>query len=124
MGALNNALFGAVVVCFGAAGWQTARATGRLRSALEVAALVWAVSTVIGLFALRTVTFAGMDVIRQNTFMLEDFARSGARDIETFIVEDALGASLFGSVAALVAGAGCAVAGALLDRRTRGPAAT
>ena len=118
---LNNVLLGSLVVLFGLAGWWASRTTGRVTTGIQAALLMWLVSTVIGLAALWIVTFAYMEIIRHNTGMLQDFARSGARDMDTFIVEDALGASLFGSAAVLGLGTICGAVGAWIGKE-RGPA--
>ena len=113
---LNNALLVSLVVLFGVAGWRGARSTGRLSTGVRASLLTWGLSTAIGLAALWVVTFAAMDTIARNTGMQHDFVRSGARDMRTFIVEDALGATVVGSVAALVAGTAAGTLGALLTR--------
>jgi hypothetical protein len=124
---LNNALLVSLVVLFGLAGWRGARATGRLSTGLQASFVTWLLSSVIGLVALWIVTFTAMDTIARNTGMQQDFVRSGAPDMRTFIVEDALGATVFGSAAALVAGTASGAAGTLLAQwrplRPRRPAA-
>ena len=120
---LNNVLLASLVVLFGLAGWWASRTTGQVRTGILAALLVWLVSTVIGLAALWIVTFAYMEVIRHNTGMLQDFARSSARDMDTFIVEDALGVSLFGSAAVLGLGTICGAVGASIGKQ-REPAVT
>jgi hypothetical protein len=113
---LNNTLLVSLVVLFGLAGWRGARATGRLRTGLQASLVTWLLSSVIGLVALWLVTFMAMDTIARNTGMQQDFVRSGARDMRTFIIEDALGATVFGSAAALAAGTISGAAGAALAK--------
>jgi hypothetical protein len=117
--AAGNALLGnfmavALVVSFGLVGWRGARATGRVRTGVEASLVTWVVSSAIGITALWIITFAFMDTIRHNTLVLQDFADSGLQDVDAFIVQDALGATLFGSAAMLALGTACGVLGAFI----------
>jgi hypothetical protein len=96
-----------------------ARATGRVTTCVQASLLTWLLSSAIGLAALWIVTFAAMDTIARNGGMQQDLARSGARDVRAFIVDDALGATVIGTAAALVVGTSCGAAGALLAKARR-----
>jgi len=111
---LGNFMAVALVVSYGLAGWRGARATGRIRTGVEASLVTWVVSSAIGITALWIITFAFMDTIRHNTLMLQDFADSGLQDIDAFIIEDALGATLFGSTAMLALGTACGAIGAFM----------
>lgn len=63
------------------------------------------ISSVIGILSLWVITFLFMDVIAQNTYMIQDFQRSGAATMNQFIIEDAMGATLIQFIVSLVLGA-------------------
>jgi hypothetical protein len=111
---LGNFMAVALVVSFGLAGWRGARATGRVRTGVEASLVTWVVSSAIGITALWIITFAFMETIRNNALMLQDFADSGLQDVDAFIIEDALGATLFGSAAMLALGTACGALGAFM----------
>jgi hypothetical protein len=113
---LNNGLLVSLVLLFGLAGWRGARATGRLSAGVQASLLTWLLSSAVGLAVLWIVTFAAMDTIARNSGMQQDFARSGARDMRAFIIDDALGATVIGSAAALLAGTAAGTLGALIAR--------
>jgi len=74
---------------------------------------------VIGMSALFVMTFVFMALIRQNAFMLDDFRRSGLKNIDQFIIEDAVGATLVGTLFSLVAGGIFGTLGGYLGRTVR-----
>jgi hypothetical protein len=118
---LSNGFMAALVLLCGGAGFlgaRQARTIGAGASAGVVAALI---GSAIGLVALWIATFVFFEQIRHNTFMIEDFRRSGARSMDAFIVEDALGASFFGSLASLVLGTALGALGGLAATVTRRP---
>ena len=73
-------------------------------------------SIVIGISALYVITFVFMDIIRQNTFMLYDFHGSGLKSIDQFIIEDAMGAALIGTLFSLLTGGIFGTIGGYLGR--------
>jgi len=118
---LTNGFMAALVLLCGSAGFlgsRDARSIGPGAYAGAVAALV---GSALGLVALWVATFVFFEQIRHNTFMIEDFRRSGARSMDAFIVEDALGASFFGSLASLVLGTALGTLGGLVATVTGRP---
>jgi hypothetical protein len=111
---LNNGLTAALVLFFALAGFLGAWRTGRIRAGTCAAVLTWVVSSSIGIATLWIVTLLFFDTIRHNPFMIEDFQRSGGQSMDRFIIEDNLGATVFGSALALSAAAG--TAGGLLGK--------
>src|SRR6266487_1483 len=83
------------------------------------ATLTGLLSKVIGMSALFVMTFVFMALIRQNAFMLDDFRRSGLKNIDQFIIEDAVGATLVGTLFSLVAGGIFGTLGGYLGRTVR-----
>src|SRR4030095_15085505 len=68
-------------------------------------------SSLIGILSLWVITFLFMDVIAQNTYMIQDFQRSGAATMNQFIIEDAMGATLIQFIVSLALGALLGLAG-------------
>jgi hypothetical protein len=63
------------------------------------------ISSLIGILSLWVITFLFMDVIAQNTYMIQDFQRSGSATMNQFIIEDAMGATIIQLVISLILGA-------------------
>ncbi|MBI3733832.1 MAG: hypothetical protein HY259_10320 [Chloroflexi bacterium] len=98
---LNNGFLLAMLALYALAGWLAFCAAGRISAAIAAGITASLIGSAIGLATLWLNTFLFMDIIRQNRYMLEDFARSGAASMDDFIIEDALGASVFGPVLSL-----------------------
>jgi len=127
--ALGLIEFGAVFLIFAVAGFAAAVRIGRLRPA--VASAVWAslISALIWYLAVLAVLllFRGSErqvlVLRaEGTF--EDMRRSGMTDLDTFVMQDTLGAGFYHLLlspilATVLGGAGAGVG--LLFRRLRPP---
>jgi hypothetical protein len=101
---LNNGILLVVLIFVGMAGYATARKTGQVMTGTYAGLFTGLLSMVIGMSALFVITFAFMDIIRQNAFMLYDFHRSGLQSIDQFIFEDAMGAASVGTLFSLLAG--------------------
>ncbi len=93
---LNNSMTLLILLLFASAGISGAWNTRSIWAGIRTSLWTCAVGCAIGLSSLWFVTFFWMDTIRHNHFMLQDFARSGMRDMDGFIIEDALGATFFG----------------------------
>lgn len=63
------------------------------------------ISAMIGILSLWIITFLFMDVIAQNTYMIQDFQKSGSVTMNQFIIEDAMGATVIQFIVSLVLGA-------------------
>jgi len=101
---LNNGIPLVVLIFIGMAGYATARKTGQVMTGTYAGLFTGLLSMVIGMSALFVITFVFMDIIRQNTFMLYDFHRSGLQSIDQFIIEDAMGGAIIGTLFSLLAG--------------------
>jgi hypothetical protein len=118
---LTNGFMAALVLLCGSAGFLGSRGARSIGAGAYAGAVAALVGSVLGLVALWVATFVFFEQIRHNTFMIEDFRRSGARSMDAFIVEDALGASFFGSLASLVLGTALGTLGGLVATVTRRP---
>ena len=118
---LGNGFMAALVLLCGSAGFLGSRDARSISAGAYSGAVAALVGSAIGLIALWVATFVFFEQIRHNTFMIEDFHRSGARSMDAFIVEDALGASFFGSLLSLVLGTALGTLGGLVATVTRRP---
>src|SRR6266700_319257 len=109
----------AVLIFCGIAGYVAARKTGQMKTGTYAGLFTGLLSMVIGMSALFVMTFVFMALIRQNAFMLDDFRRSGLKNIDQFIIEDAVGATLVGTLFSLVAGGIFGTLGGYLGRTVR-----
>jgi hypothetical protein len=100
----------------GIAGYATVRKTGQMKTGTYAGLFTGLLSIVIGISALYVITFVFMDIIRQNTFMLYDFHGSGLKSIDQFIIEDAMGAALIGTLFSLLTGGIFGTIGGYLGR--------
>lgn len=108
---LNNSMTLMVFVLFASAGVSGAWNTRSIWAGIRTGMWTCAVGCAIGLSGLWFVTFFWMDTIRHNHFMLQDFARSGMRDMDRFIIEDTLGATFFGLLFQICLGVGLGALG-------------
>jgi hypothetical protein len=116
---LNNGILLVVLIFCGIAGYAAARRTGQMKTGTYAGLFTGLLSMVIGMSALFVITFVFMGIIRQNAFMLDDFQRSGLKSIDQFIIEDAMGAALVGTIFSLVAGGIFGTLGGYLGRTVR-----
>ncbi len=116
-GWLHNVQLLALTVLVAWSAFHSARQTRQARSGLLAALVTSLVSSLIGITNLWVITLVFMDTIRHNGVMLDAFAHSGMTDMDAFIIEDALGASVFGPMLALVLSALLGVVGGLLGAR-------
>ena len=121
---LNNLLNGlfipALLVFYGVAGYVAARRTGETTAGTRAGLLTGLLSVAIGMCTLFVITFAFMNVIRENAFMLYDFRRSGATSLDDFIIQDAIGAALIGTLFSLLAGGLLGTLGGFLGKTLKG----
>jgi hypothetical protein len=117
---LNSSILFAVLIFTGVAGYITARKTGQMKTGTYAGLFAGLLSIVIGKSALFVITFAFIDIIRQNTFTLHDFHRSGLKSIDQFIIEDTLGATFVGTFFSLLAGGIFGTLGGYLGRTLKG----
>ena len=113
---LNNSILLVVLLFSGIAGYAAARKTGQVETGTYAGLFTGLLSIVIGMSALFVITFVFMDIIRQNAFMLYDFSRSGLKSIDQFIIEDAMGAAIIGTLFSLLAGGIFGTLGGYLGR--------
>jgi hypothetical protein len=116
---LNNGLTGAHLLC-GVAAFVAARSAGTVRAGVVAGVGTALVGVAIGMAALWIATPILWGNNFHNPGMLEDFRRSGMQSMDAFIIDDALGATLFGTLASLALGAVLGVAGGLLGRLMAG----
>ena len=114
---LKNGSLIVMIVLPGLAGFIGAKETGRLGSGALAVLVTGLVSAVIGIITLWVIAFVFVDALRHNALMMVDFQQSGMTNTEVFIVEGALGGSIFLSVFSLAFGAGYGLLGSLLGAR-------
>ncbi len=115
---LSNASFTIMFLLLTLAGFAGSRETGQVKTGALAGLATGLVSAVIGVASLWVITLLFMDTIRQNTFMIMDFQRSGSASMDAFIIEDALGASGVAIVVSLVLGSALGTLGGLLGARS------
>ena len=98
----------------GLAGYIGSIETGRVKSGALAVLVIGFVSAIIGIITLWVITLVFMDTLRDNALTMIDFQQSGMTNTEVFIVEGALGGSIFLSVFSLAFGAGYGLLGSLL----------
>lgn len=103
-----------LVALLGVAGFWGAWQTGRARMGALAGGFAALLGAAIGIVTLFIITFLFIDMIRQNTFMIDDFQRSGMQSMDVFIVEDALGGAFFGGLLSLLLGATLGAIGGLI----------
>ncbi len=116
---LNNGILLVVVIFCGIAGYAAAHKTGQMKTGTYAGLFTGMLGIVISMSALFVITFVFMDIIRQNAFMLYDFHRSGLKNIDQFIVEDAMGAAFVGTLFSLLAGGIVGTLGGYLGRAVK-----
>jgi hypothetical protein len=110
---LNLSIPVTLLLC-GVAGYAAAKKTGSMNAGIRVGVLTGLFGMGIGIISLFLITFAFMDTIRHNAFMISDFHRSGSASMDQFIIEDALGAACVGTVASLIFGGALGALGGLI----------
>ncbi|HUJ76220.1 MAG TPA: hypothetical protein VL359_15260 [bacterium] len=113
---LSACLLPALGLVYGWAGALATRRSGRLPTGLGAGAVAGFAGSVIGFATLMLITALFLNVVRQNTLLLQDFARSGSSSLERFVFEDALGGGAFMLVWGTVLGGACGVVGGWFAR--------
>ncbi len=114
---LKNGSLIVMIVLPGLAGFIGSKETGRVKSGALAVLVTGLVSAVIGIITLWGITVVFMDTLRHNVLMMIDFQQSGMTSMKGFIVEGALGGSIFLFVFSLAFGAGYGLLGSLLGAR-------
>ncbi|HEX7975204.1 MAG TPA: hypothetical protein VF498_12405 [Anaerolineales bacterium] len=109
-GSLGLVEFGSVLALFFLAGLLAARQSGRIRAGIGAALACAILSGLIWFNLLLLSNFIFQGTARQEHFYainntLADFQRSGMSDLQVFVMQDFLGAGLFHTLLALIAGA-------------------
>lgn len=112
----NGSLIGMIVLP-GLAGFIGSKQTGRVKSGALAVLATGLVSAVIGIITLWVITFVFIDTLRHNASMMIAFQQSGMTSMDAFIVEGALGGSIFLFVFSLAFGTGYGLLGSLLGGR-------
>lgn len=102
------------------AGFQGARATGRLAMGIRVGAATGALIAVLMNMALTIVALVFFDALRRHAGTDPDYLRSGASSYGSYLVDDTVGGWLYGAAFCLVSGAGLGALGGIVGR-WRGP---
>lgn len=114
---LKNGLLIVMIVLPGLAGFIGSKETGRARSGALTVLVTGLVSAVIGITTLWIITLVFMDTLRHNALTMIDFQQSGMTNTAVFIVEGALGGSIFLSVFSFAFAVGYGLLGSLLGAR-------
>jgi hypothetical protein len=102
---LNHGLTAALLLLFAAAGFVGSRRAGSIGAGASSGLVAALISSGIGIGTLWIATFVFFDQARHNPFLIDDFRHSGMQSMDAFLIDDALGATCFGSLLALVLGA-------------------
>jgi len=102
------------------AGFQGARATGRLATGIRVGAAAGALIAVLMNMALTIVALVFFDALRRHAGADPDYLRSGTSSYGSYLVDDTVGGWLYGAAFCLVSGAGLGALGGIVGR-WRGP---
>jgi len=113
---VNTAVEVTALLLLGLVGMRVAWQTGRISQGALAGLVAGFTGAIIGTITLFIITFFSIARVRQNTFMLQDFARSGMTDMNQFIYEDAAGGSIFLFVFALILGAALGAIGGLIGK--------
>jgi len=116
---LNNGILLVVLIFTSCAGYISAHKTGRIKTGTWAGLCTGLLSIAIGTIALFVITFVFMGIISQNAFMLYDFQHSGLKSIDQFIIEDATGATIIGTLFSLLAGGIFGTVGGYLGKRSK-----
>jgi hypothetical protein len=111
---LKNGMLIVMILLPGLAGYMGSRETGRVKSGALTVLVTGCVSAIIGIITLWGITVIFMDTLRHNALTMIDFQQSGMTNMGVFIVEGALGGSVFLAVFSLAFGAGYGLLGSLL----------
>ncbi|MBV9470619.1 MAG: hypothetical protein JO316_14840 [Abitibacteriaceae bacterium] len=114
---LNDSIPVSVLLCCGLAGYFGAKKAGTIQAGTYAGLLTGFISNIIGVSALFLITFMFMDTIRHNTFMIQDFQRSGLKSMDQFIVEDAMGGAAVATCVSLVLGGVLGMIGGLVGKK-------
>jgi hypothetical protein len=112
---LNNGFTAAHVLC-GVAAFAAARSAGTVRAGLVAGVTASLVGSVIGIAVMWIATPIFYENNFHNPGMLDDFRRSGMRSMDAFIVDDALGASFFGTTLSMLLGMALGAVGGVLGK--------
>jgi len=113
---LNTSLLPILVMLYGWAGFRRAYQTGRITTGTLTAIGASLISSLIAVGALWIVTYVFMDTIRHNPFMLEDYRRSGAANMDAFIFDDNLVPTFVGPFFLLALGAAVGTLGGMMGK--------
>ncbi len=119
--ALNNGLTAALLLLFAAAGFVGSRQAGSISAGTWSGVVAALISSAIGIGTLWIATFVFFEQGRHNPFLIEDFRRSGMQSMDAFLIDDALGATFFGSLLALGLGTLLGTLGGLVATVTGQP---
>jgi hypothetical protein len=105
------------------AGLRAAYQTGDMVSGMSAALLASAISSAIGVITLLAITSVFMDTIRHTAVMVAAFETAQVaryQDIQKFISEEAIGASVFGPMLSLTLAAALGAIGGLIAKSRPG----
>ena len=116
---LNTSLLPILIALYGLVGLRQSYKTGRITNGTVAAIGASLISSLIAITALWIITYVFIDTIRHNPFMLEDFRRSGALSMDTFIFDDNLVPTFVGPFLSLVLGATVGTLGGMIGKWLR-----
>lgn len=119
----NNGLTVVFVLLSGLSGFVGARCAGTVRAGVSTGVVTAFVGSAIGIATLWLATWLFFAQVRVNPGMLHDFQHSGAANMDSFIIEDALGATMFGFPLAMLLGTLLSTLGGVVAKATLRPRA-
>lgn len=116
---LNTSLFPILIALYTLVGLRRSYATGRITDGTLAAIGASLISSLIAISALWIVTYVFMDTLRHNPFMIEDYRRSGAPDMDAFIFGDNLVPTFLGPFVSLALGIAAGTLGGIIGNLAR-----
>jgi hypothetical protein len=113
---VNNLFLVVLIVLFTLVGVLTAQKTGDFETGAYAGLIASFIGAVVGVITLFVITFLFMDTISQSKIMVEAFKSSDATDMTQFIIDDAFGGAIFGTLLSLALGGGMGAIGGLFGK--------
>jgi heme/copper-type cytochrome/quinol oxidase subunit 4 len=106
-----------IIIVAGLVGFLRMRQTGNLEYAVQSSILTVMISLIIGFGSLFFLTYANLDLVRNNPVILQNFQTSGKNSLDEFIRSNLINAATMSVAVSTVLGIISGIAGAMLSKR-------
>jgi hypothetical protein len=113
---VNNGFLVVLILLFAVTGAVTAFKTGDFETGAYAGLIASFISAIVGVITLFVITFLFMDTIRQSDIMVQAFQQSDSTDLTQFIIDDAFGGAVFGTLLSVALGGGLGAIGGLVGK--------